>query len=84
MFLYVQNSLFNSATEFVILYSQFGNPPGSNGSDAGFEEWAVLQGDTQLAPAPSSLVLMSLGGFGLACAGLLRRMRPKLAVAVQS
>jgi hypothetical protein len=84
MFLYVQDSLFNPAKQFVILYSQFGNPPGSNGSDAGFEEWAVLQGDTQLTPAPSSFVLMGLGGFGMACVGLLRRMRAGMPATLQA
>lgn len=79
MFLYVPNVDFTGLTN-VILYSQFGNPPGANPSDDGFEEWAVLKpsgspcvGACEVnVPEPGSLILL---GTGMAVLGLLKRKR---------
>jgi len=82
MFLYVPNSDFNASLTNVFLYSQFGLPPGSNASNDGFEEWAVLLGNTTSCPSgqfceppptpePSSLLLLGTPGLGILI--LLRR-----------
>lgn len=59
MFLYVPDADFNRSLSNVVLYSQFGKPPGDSESDAGFEEWAVLTG--QAVPEPGSLILLGTG-----------------------
>jgi len=63
MFLYVRNEQFSLGSgDYVILYSQFGDPPGGRSSSDGFEEWSVLQGNTtQAVPAPPAFLLMGLG-----------------------
>ncbi len=48
-----------SASDFVILYSRFGDTHSSGG---GFEEWSHVQ----VVPEPATLVLVSLGLVGLA------------------
>ena len=82
MFLYVPVSLFAGAQpdDYVYFYSLFGN---SNGSDAGFEEWAMLQptgsggsggsgNQPPVVPEPGTMLLM---GTGLAFAA--RRLRAR-------
>jgi len=68
MFAYIPDSLFDPTTPYVYLYSLFGNEMGADGtSDAGFEEWAVLQGQTPVneIPAPATLIFAALGcGLG--------------------
>lgn len=65
MGLFVLDSLFDPAKEFVELYSFFGANIASND---GFEEWGVLAGQSNVIPEPSSLVallsgVLALGGF---------------------
>jgi PEP-CTERM motif len=80
MFLYVKKSDFSAAFgDYVILFSQFGAPPGSWSSNDGFEEWAVLKSTgsgssnpQDAVPEPASLLLL---GSGLALAA--RRVRRK-------
>jgi hypothetical protein len=78
MFLYVQNSLFNTGISFVTLFSQFGTPPGSFSSNDGFDEWAVLVGGPNrgdIIPEPGTLVIWGLGGLCAAAGAALRRRR---------
>src|SRR6185295_12104699 len=66
MFVYVRNSLFTGAGQYVYLYSAFGNP---DGSDAGFEEWATRPASNPpTVPLPASLWggMMLLGAMGAA------------------
>ena len=83
MFLYVANSLFTglSSTTNIILFTQFGTPPATFGTNDGFEEWAVLKasGSTCLGcvvPEPTSILLFGtlLFVFGF---WQLRRLAPK-------
>ncbi len=56
-----------SAGDYLLLYSQFGNPPGTYSSSAGFEEWAVREAfEPPPVPAPAAVLL---GMFGLTTAG---------------
>jgi hypothetical protein len=63
LFFYVPNSDFSGLTN-VILYSQFGNPPGGSGTNDGFEEWAVLKAagspciGCEPVPEPNSIYLL--------------------------
>jgi len=60
MFLYVPNSDFTGGPN-IILFSQFGTPPGPSATNDGFEEWAVV------IPEPPTLTLgciASLIGLG--------------------
>jgi hypothetical protein len=83
MFLYVRASAFDpdfgddSADDYIILYSQFGTPPGSSQTNDGPEEWALFGvpgGNPCLSvscgiddpqepavPEPASLLLLSTG-----------------------
>lgn len=82
MFLYIRDDAFNVAdSPYVILYSQFGKPPGDNGSSDGFEEWAVLrpEGSTPASPVPEpgTMALALTGALGFGLAGFRRfRRRP--------
>jgi len=82
MFLYVRNDLFGAGNQNVILYSQFGTPPGSDASDAGFEEWGVRHGggpvNGPVPPVPEPTTL-AIWGLGLGIAGLVKLRRNKLA-----
>jgi len=69
MFLYVPDSLFDPSLSNVYLWSQFGLNPNAT-TDAGFEEWAVLEGAStppvNEVPAPATLVFAAVGcGLGL-------------------
>jgi hypothetical protein len=67
---------FGSQFQYVYLYSSFGNP---HASDAGFEEWASLNGKNGSSPPPPSGVpappglLLGLLGIGAGLVGYARR-----------
>ena len=65
MLLFVPNSAFIGAGDYIYLYSMFGAT--INGAD-GFEEWAV--GNGAIIPEPATLCLLGLGALSL-----LRRKR---------
>jgi len=82
MFLYVRNDLFtaasNGSNNNVVLYSQFGNPPGPNSTNDGYEEWATLgEGPSLLTavPEPASIGMALLGVIPLGLCGMYRRKR---------
>jgi hypothetical protein len=58
-----------AATDYVYLYSYFGNQGIVNGRDYGcsssFEEWARPASSLEVAPEPATLLLMGLGALGL-------------------
>lgn len=65
------------ANPYMVLYSQFGNPPGEFASNDGFEEWAAYTNEPGVplgVPAPASLVLFAIGGG--CCFGVYRRRKP--------
>jgi hypothetical protein len=73
MFLYIPDSLFAGfqSTDVITLYSHFGgagvDPTGFTGNFSnsdGFEEWAVLTGQTVI-PEPTTISLLGLGLAGL-------------------
>jgi len=70
MFAYIPDSLFDPSLSNVYLFSQFGSDPNAR-ADAGFEEWAVLEGGggtppVNEVPAPATLVFAAVGcGLGL-------------------
>jgi MYXO-CTERM domain-containing protein len=83
MFLYVPTSDFAgvASTDNVILYAQFGKPPGTYSSNDGFEEWAAATttaGVPLNSPEPSTITLALAGlvGFGFAGLRRLRRRQP--------
>jgi len=69
MALYVEDALFNAGVDYVTLFSQFGNPPGSHDENAGYEEWFVARGEGIIVPgfvinpvpAPAGAILFGLG-----------------------
>ena len=70
MFANIPDALFDPSLPYVNLYSLFGNTMGADGtSDAGFEEWATLGGNTppvNEVPAPATLLFAALGcGVGM-------------------
>jgi len=82
MFLYVPEIDFNPALSNVILFSQFGNPPGANGTNDGFEEWSVLKpsgspcvGVCRSVPEPGTLLLLGSAFGMLGALGWGRRSR---------
>jgi len=86
MYLYVLNSAFGAATNStnVILFSQFGKPPGTDESTSGLEEGAVREGGSPPPPAvpePGTIAL-ALTGLGTLGFGRLRRNRRKQTVEV--
>ena len=61
MLLFVPNSVFNGAGNYIYLYSMCGDT--INGAD-GFEEWAVGSGGP-IIPEPATICLLGLGVLGL-------------------
>jgi hypothetical protein len=54
MFLDIPTAFFaGSSGQYVLLYSQFGTPPGIYASNDGFEEWAVISGQV-VVPEPTA------------------------------
>jgi len=83
MFAYIPDSLFDKSIPYVYLYSHFGSDIANASSDAGFEEWAVLQGTAPVneVPAPATLIFACLAsGLGMA-EYTRRRVREKRATA---
>ncbi len=81
MFAYIPDSLFDRSIPYVYLYSHFGSDIANAAPDAGFEEWAVLQGANAVneVPAPATLIFACLASV-LGLAGYTRRrMREKRA-----
>jgi len=82
MFLYVRRDAFstNATLDQVILFSQFGIPNGTAGTNDGFEEWAVLKSNDQPCltcnldevPEPGTIFLLGTG-LSLGAARLRRR-----------
>jgi hypothetical protein len=57
MFLDIPTSFFTGVSgQYVLLYSQFGTPPGAYQSNDGFEEWAVISGQ-EVVPEPTTGML---------------------------
>jgi VPDSG-CTERM motif len=70
MFMNIPVAFFGGApaTDFVYLYTAFGNP---NPSNDGFEEWAVLRGPSN--PVPDGGLTAGMLGFAMLAVGMLRR-----------
>jgi len=68
---YVPDSLFTGTGDFVYLYSAFGS---LNDEEAGFEEWAIVEGGLGVVPEPATVVLL---GLGLAAAAARQRFARK-------
>ncbi len=70
MLFYVKDSLFSAfaPTSYLTLFSQFGTPTGTFGTNDGFEEWAFRPGTQVPSPEPISLVLLGTGLVGVAVA----------------
>jgi hypothetical protein len=78
LFFYVPASDFNvSLGNFIIFYTEFGTPPGSDPTNDGFEEWGTVSGAAPLpgVPAPANLILAATGIAPLGLFGWLRRRK---------
>src|SRR5262249_15406227 len=80
MFFWVNKSILDgqdlTKNPYLVLYSQFGTPPGAYGSNDGFEEWAAYTSTPGVPlglPAPASLILFAIGGG--CCFGAYRRRK---------
>lgn len=71
MLMSVPNSLFVGG-DYVVLFSQFGTPPGANDNNDGFEEWASA---SPVVPEPSTLIAgaLLLLPFGVSALRVLRK-----------
>jgi hypothetical protein len=79
MFAYIPDSLFDPSVPYVYLYSAFGALANA-GADAGFEEWAVLEGTqppVNEVPGPATLLFAAVGcGLGLVGYSIRNRRKP--------
>jgi hypothetical protein len=48
----------------LIFYTQFGTPPGAQGSASGFEEWSTARDDISTIPEPSTWALLLITACG--------------------
>lgn len=72
MLAYIPTDLFNVAgAPFVYFYSAFGTP---NDAEAGFEEWATVEGAHTPVPEPGTVLLLGAGFVGLALYAKRRRI----------
>lgn len=68
---------------YLVLYSQFGKPPGGNQSEAGFEEWASRANgtyddeDDENIPGVPEPATLAIWGLGVGIAGLVKLCRNK-------
>jgi hypothetical protein len=69
-----------TANKYIILYAEFGTPPGTYDSSDGFEEWTFLTGPGGAEPGPEPATIVSLAtmaaGFG-ACYAVRRNRSQK-------
>lgn len=78
MYLYIPVTEFAGKTgDYVLFYSQFGNPPGPNGSNDGFEEWATITGEPPVVPEPATVLagFLLLLPFGASALRIVRKNR---------
>ena len=62
MFAYIPNSFFTGPNQYVYLYSRFGDNISTN---AGFEEWALVEREQPPIPEPSGVLALLIGLVGV-------------------
>lgn len=72
LFAYIPQSVFGSTSDYVYLYSMFGNKGGNYEENDGFEEWAVRT-PTTTTQVPDGGMTVALLGAGILGLGAMRR-----------